>query len=116
MKKMDQSCYIVHETDNVATTMEDVTAGDIKLTGENKNRKGEMIALQQIPFGHKVALCDMEEGDQILKYGVCIGIATKKIRKGMHVHLHNMKSAYDFRSAQLDPFTVHAKDIEYKIY
>ena len=38
-------------------------------------------ALQQIPFGHKVALCDMEEGDQILKYGVCIGIATKKIRK-----------------------------------
>ena len=70
MKKMDQICYIVHETDNVATTMEDVTAGDIKLTGENKNRKGEMIALQQIPFGHKVALCDMEEGDQILKYGV----------------------------------------------
>ena len=116
MKKMDQICYIVHETDNVATTMEDVTAGDIKLTGENKNRKGEMIALQQIPFGHKVALCDMEEGDQNLKYGVCIGIATKKIRKGMHVHLHNMKSAYDFRSAQLDPFTVHAKDIEYKIY
>ena len=116
MKKMDQICYIVHETDNVATAMEDVTAGDIKLTGENKNRKGEMIALQQIPFGHKVALCDMEEGDQILKYGVCIGIATKKIRKGMHVHLHNMKSAYDFRSAQLDPVTVHAKVIEYKMY
>ena len=28
MKKMDQICYIVHETDNVATAMEDVTAGD----------------------------------------------------------------------------------------
>lgn len=116
MKELEQICYIVHEPDNVATAMEDVKPGKVRVTGENYFHKNGVTALQEIPFGHKIALCDMEEGDSIIKYGVCIGVVTKKIKKGMHVHLHNMKSVYDFRSAELDPITIHAKDIEYKTY
>lgn len=116
MKDMENICYVVHEPDNVATAMADIVPGRIGLTGETRNVGSEITALQPIPFGHKIALKDMKEGEQIIKYGVCIGIVTKTIKKGMHVHLHNMKSAYDFRSAELDPLTVHAKDIEYKVY
>ena len=116
MKNMEQICYVVHEPDNVATAMADIEPGKVCLTGECGKTGNELTALQSVPFGHKIALKDMDEGEEIIKYGVCIGLVTKKIRKGMHVHLHNMKSAYDFRSAQLDPVTVHAKDIEYKVY
>lgn len=116
MRNMEKICYVVHETDNAATAMADIVPGRIGLTGENQNTGSEMIALQPIPFGHKIALKDIEEGDSIIKYGVCIGIATRAVRKGMHIHLHNMKSAYDFRSAELDPLTAQARDIEYKIY
>ncbi len=116
MRNMEQICYIVHEPDNVATAMADISPGKITLTGECGRAGNEITVFQPIPFGHKIALYDIEEGSEIIKYGVCIGIATKKIRKGMYVHLHNMKSAYDFRSAQLDPVTAHAKDIEYKVY
>lgn len=116
MRNMDQICYVVHEPDNVATAMADIEPGQVKLTGECRTAGNEIKAFQPIPFGHKIAIEDMEEGEKVVKYGVCIGLTTKKIRKGMHVHLHNMKSAYDFRSAELDPVTVHAKDIEYKVY
>ncbi len=116
MKSMDQICYVVHEADNAATAMADIEAGKVTLTGEYGSAGKEITALQPVPFGHKIALRDLEEKEPVIKYGACIGITTKKIRKGMHIHLHNMKSAYDFRSAELDPVTIHAKDIEYKVY
>ena len=116
MKNMEQIGYVVHEPDNVATAMADIEAGKVELTGETGNAGSGLTALQPVPFGHKIALRDLDEGEPVVKYVVSIGITTKKIKKGMHVHLHNMKSAYDFRSAQLDPVTVHAKDIEYKVY
>jgi len=42
--------------------------------------------------GHKHALCDIEAGERVIKYGYPIGIATEKISKGAHVHSHNMKT------------------------
>lgn len=112
---MNQICYVVLSKDNVATAMDDIKPGEIILTGEAVGAE-KMTAYQKIPFGHKIALRDIYAGEEIVKYGVPIGVATADIEKGMHIHLHNMKSAYDFRSVQLDPVTVHAKDIEYKIY
>jgi urease beta subunit len=34
----------------------------------------------------------MKEGDKVIKYGAVIGQATRPIRVGDHVHVHNMKS------------------------
>ncbi len=42
--------------------------------------------------GHKLALCDIEKGADIIKYGYPIGYATENIREGDSVHSHNMKT------------------------
>ena len=42
--------------------------------------------------GHKYALCDIKNGDNVIKYGNVIGFATSDIRTGEHVHTHNMKT------------------------
>lgn len=42
--------------------------------------------------GHKYALCDIAKGENVIKYGNPIGHATEDIKKGSHVHTHNMKT------------------------
>jgi len=42
--------------------------------------------------GHKYAICDIKCGENIMKYGNPIGHATEDIKKGDHVHSHNMKT------------------------
>ncbi|MBO5755685.1 MAG: UxaA family hydrolase, partial [Clostridia bacterium] len=43
--------------------------------------------------GHKYALRDIKAGEPVIKYGNPIGIATADIKKGEHVHTHNVKTA-----------------------
>lgn len=45
-----------------------------------------------IPFGHKVAIKPMKTGDWVIKYGERIGMATRDIAVGQHVHVHNVES------------------------
>ena len=42
--------------------------------------------------GHKYALYDIAEGENVIKYGMPIGHATCAIKKGEHVHVHNVKT------------------------
>ena len=42
--------------------------------------------------GHKYALSDIAKGENVIKYGNPIGHATEDIKKGSHVHTHNMKT------------------------
>lgn len=42
--------------------------------------------------GHKYALRDIREGENIIKYGNPIGHATCDIKAGEHVHTHNVKT------------------------
>jgi len=42
--------------------------------------------------GHKYALRDIKCGENIIKYGNPIGHATEDIKKGEHVHTHNVKT------------------------
>ncbi len=42
--------------------------------------------------GHKYALTDIKSGENIIKYGNPIGHATADIKKGEHIHSHNMKT------------------------
>lgn len=68
--------------DNVATLLDD-------LVESTRIADGTVIS-RGIPFGHKVALCDIAAGDDIVKYGVVIGHAKAAIRMGEHVHVHNI--------------------------
>lgn len=72
----------VHPDDNVATVLDDQTRS-------TRQSSGEAID-PGVPFGHKVALVDIEPGEAIVKYGVTIGRATQAIRRGEHVHIHNV--------------------------
>ncbi len=42
--------------------------------------------------GHKIACCDINAGDDVIKYGMPIGQATCFIKSGDSVHSHNMKT------------------------
>ena len=47
----------------------------------------------EIPLGHKVALRDVTEGDDVIEYGVRTAIASADITAGDYVHIHNVRSA-----------------------
>ncbi|MBC7114483.1 MAG: UxaA family hydrolase [Archaeoglobi archaeon] len=76
--------------DNVATAIDDIEEGE-RIAVKN-DEIFEIEAAQQIPFGHKIALRDISRGDSIIKYGEVIGRATADIRRGEHVHVHNVES------------------------
>jgi altronate dehydratase small subunit len=78
--------------DNVVTLVEEADAGDrvqYVVSGESR----EVEALDAVPFGHKVAIQDIPAGEPVLKYCEAIGRASKPIKRGEHVHVHNVQSA-----------------------
>ncbi len=48
--------------------------------------------LVNVENGHKYALRDIRQGENIIKYGQPIGHATCDISQGEHVHAHNLKT------------------------
>ena len=87
--------FLVHDpSDSVGVVVvEDVAAGS-ELEGWNM-ATDETITLEardDIPLGHKIALVDMASGDTLIKYGHDIGKAVDSIRRGGHVHVHNVKT------------------------
>ena len=48
--------------------------------------------LSDIPIGHKIALQDLAEGDTVIKYGTDIGKVVQPIKRGEHLHVHNVKT------------------------
>jgi altronate hydrolase len=43
-----------------------------------------------VPPGHKVAVRDIAAGAPVRRYGQIIGFASQPIRRGQHVHVHNL--------------------------
>jgi altronate dehydratase small subunit len=83
----------VGEADNVATVFaQDVKAGDEIEVRDKKGNTCLMKAKTAIPYGHKIALCPIAKGQDIMKYGERIGVASKDIEEGCHVHIHNLDS------------------------
>ena len=71
------------------------------------------VALQDlpgIPAGHKFALRDIAEGEDVIKYGYPIGHATRDIGKGELVDHHNiatnLRGTMDYSSLSPDPSPV----------
>lgn len=106
------SFFCINYIDNVATALTVNDAGVNVLLGETDSNS--IISSEKINDGHKVALIDIKCGEGIIKYGVCIGSATRDIEKGEWVHLHNMKSNFDERSKTLDINTGVSTDIAYE--
>ncbi len=77
--------------DNVCTVVEAVAASS-EVTVSQSGRTSKMRVTENIPFAHKFAVGDIPCGDAIIKYGEVIGLATKDIIAGQHVHVHNLES------------------------
>lgn len=75
----------LHHRDNIAIARVPLGMGQIvRVDGR------DVRALDAIPAGHKVALCEIESGEQVIRYGNSIGRASTKIRAGDRVHTHNL--------------------------
>ncbi|NAZ28300.1 MAG: hypothetical protein GU355_03240 [Caldivirga sp.] len=87
--------FAIHNReDNVGVAIEDIRAGD-EAQGvyiEDRSMGPVIKALEDIPLGHKIALRDIKAGERVIKYGRVIGVATRDIKAGSHVHIHNVKS------------------------
>ena len=92
---MSQTDLIIHdEKDNVAVVVIETTkkGQDCSAWIMENDKTVKINSITEIPLGHKIALSDLEEGDTIIKYGHDIGKVVKPIKKGDHVHVHNVKT------------------------
>jgi len=78
---------VLDPLDNVAVALTDLAAGALVDAGERQVR-----AIEAIPQGHKIALVNLTQDASVLKYGSEIGVATRPIAQGSHVHVHNVES------------------------
>ncbi len=86
-------CIIMDLKDNVATVIHKTVAGDHMTIADTKmNEVGTVVAVDEIPFAHKISLTDIRQGDKIVKYGQLIGKATMDIPLGGYAHVHNIVS------------------------
>ena len=86
---------IIHDKkDNVGVVViEKITANqDCNCWIMENDKSVNIQSITEIPLGHKIAMKDLGPGDTILKYGHDIGKVVKVIKKGDHVHVHNVKT------------------------
>jgi altronate dehydratase small subunit len=106
------SAFQVHATDNVATLLGETVAGaPLEIVGPTGRH--ELTAREKIELGHKVALVAIPEGTPVVKFGIVIGIAKRRIEPGEWVHLHNCRSQLDERSGHFDVHTGEPGDNAY---
>src|SRR5690348_15595117 len=77
----------INENDNVVVALTDLNKSDvIKVDGK------EITVTEPVKRGHKVAITNIKEGENIVKYGFYIGHAIKDIEVGQWIHTHNIKT------------------------
>lgn len=107
---MKINALLMDETDNVVTCVEEISRGETVVY-----KKGQEFctveAQEDIPFCHKVALTDLREGDEVIKYGESLGKIVSPIPAGHWVNDQNLKSVPRDYDAELagDDFKMCAR-------
>jgi altronate hydrolase len=73
----------LNEQDSVLVALADLPAGTAVGDG--------LTVSETIPRGHKVARRAIAVGEPVMKFGIPIGIATRPIAAGTHIHTHNLE-------------------------
>jgi (2R)-sulfolactate sulfo-lyase subunit alpha len=86
--------FLMHENkDNVGVAVVDLKKGQmVEGRSLHGGAKPRLKSLSDIPLGHKIALSNFRVGDTVIKYGVDIGKIVAPVKKGEHVHVHNLKT------------------------
>lgn len=90
---MVKKMILMGDMDIVATALDDIKSGEVAHIMSSDNQELYTLkAKENIPFGNKIALRNIKQGEKIIKYNVSIGECVKEIEKGRLVHVHNVKS------------------------
>lgn len=78
---------VINKEDNVAVALKDLEAGKSFIINDR-----EITLIEVIKKGHKFSIKPIDEGENIVKYGLPIGHASCSINSGQWVHVHNIKT------------------------
>ncbi|MDQ0823213.1 altronate hydrolase [Arthrobacter sp. V4I6] len=101
---LENSVLRLAESDEVGVATRDLASGTVLET-----EAGPAVEVRaNVPRGHKIALADMPAGAAVHKYGQSIGRALTQIRRGDHVHTHNLgmdqvRQDYEFGTSRVTP-------------
>lgn len=89
----DPYLKVVEPSDNVATALRDLEAGEtVEVEVGDETRTIEVR--EDVAFGHKIAIEEIDAGETITKYGKSIGNASEHIPVGAWIHVQNAESNY----------------------
>ena len=77
-------CVKLHENDDVYVAIKQIPEG-VLLDGKNNITTSSVINP-----GHKISSKNINKDEQVKKYNQTIGFASKPIKKGDHIHTHNL--------------------------
>ena len=69
---------------------DDVVIARVDLPEGTDIIKEKVRTLVRVPAGHKIATRDVDTGQPVRRYNQIIGFATRPIKAGEHVHVHNI--------------------------
>lgn len=114
-----QNFIKINENDNVVVALQNIPAGtvlEVSMSCGQQDTQDSLrliTARQEIPAGHKMAICSIPEGSEVIKYGYRIGNAKEDIRAGEWIHTHNVKTALgDLLTYEYEPEAVEEKKTE----
>ena len=82
---MERLCIKIHEKDNVAIAIRDLPKGTEIMDG--------VVTAEEIPQAHKIALQDIPEGGEVVRYGVVLGTMKYDMPKGGWINETNLMMA-----------------------
>ncbi len=101
-----QNFLKINDKDNVVVALDAIPRGEtitVEVSGQNR----QITAMEEIPAGHKMAVCEIPAGGEVIKYGYRIGNAKEDIREGAWIHTHNVRTALgDLLEYSYEPVTV----------
>lgn len=77
----------INAADNVCIALDNLAAGEKVEVGGM-----EVTLAENIDKGHKFALRDLAQGENVIKYGYPIGHTTLAVAAGSWIHTHNLKT------------------------
>ena len=80
---------VIHPLDNVVVAVEDIEAGT-EVTVVHADTEQSLQVVDDIPFGHAIAVRSIGQGQPVIRGGARLGIASVPIQPGQHAHTHNM--------------------------
>ncbi len=90
-----RKAIIMAVADSVAIALDDIIPGDrVRIRSLLQEIVGELEVSDSVPYGHKLSVKPVAKGDEVIKNGEVIGVASQSIDRGEHVHIHNIVSMY----------------------